>query len=326
MLGLRLHFLDFTGNIYFVRFLKKITVGILFFVSLTFGLMSNVLENADKEFQVSWGYRTGDLDWNIAGTNNIPNILSELTWSDLEIYQFNLNGSISFENHIYLKTQYSLGVVADGKNQDSDYANNNRTAEFSRSNNDVTGNNIYDIGLGLGYEFDLTNSQGTFPIQFVPLFGYSYQVMNFNIVNGFQTIPATGSFSGLNSTYRSEWSGWWAGFELRVKPIQNWELMFGYDIHKADYNAEADWNLRTDLDHPVSFENNADANGVKWNVTVDYQLNEQWFLRLMMDHQKWHSKRGTNKINFVGGNSSYAVLNEVNWESDSYNLGLGCQF
>ncbi|UCG08955.1 MAG: hypothetical protein JSV83_10030, partial [Desulfobacterales bacterium] len=43
----------------------------------------------ESEVAVGNGYRRDELDWNIAGNinGNNPNILSELTWEDLEIYQ-----------------------------------------------------------------------------------------------------------------------------------------------------------------------------------------------------------------------------------------------
>ena len=40
----------------------------------------------ETEFIMTGGYRKDNLDWNIAGdtTGNHPNILSELTWDDVE--------------------------------------------------------------------------------------------------------------------------------------------------------------------------------------------------------------------------------------------------
>ena len=50
----------------------------------------------DASLDLSAGYRVDQLDWNIAGTisGTNPNIISELTWSDLEIYQLQLDGQI----------------------------------------------------------------------------------------------------------------------------------------------------------------------------------------------------------------------------------------
>ena len=45
------------------------------------------------EFLFSLGYRSDDFDWNIAGNTilgNYVNVLSELTWRNIEIYQVKL--------------------------------------------------------------------------------------------------------------------------------------------------------------------------------------------------------------------------------------------
>jgi hypothetical protein len=48
----------------------------------------------ETEFIVTGGYRVDDLNWNIAGdiNGNNPNIISELTWDDLESYQLKFQG------------------------------------------------------------------------------------------------------------------------------------------------------------------------------------------------------------------------------------------
>ena len=59
----------------------------------------------ETEFTLSAGYRQDDLDWSIAGNDNgeNPNILSELTWEDVESYQVKLQGSAVWPNRIAVK-------------------------------------------------------------------------------------------------------------------------------------------------------------------------------------------------------------------------------
>ncbi len=87
----------------------------------------------ETDFTLSTGYRSDDLDWNIAGdiNGNNPNVLSELTWDDVESYQVKLQGSIVWPNIIALRGYANYGWVFDGDNQDSDYLGDNRTFEFS---------------------------------------------------------------------------------------------------------------------------------------------------------------------------------------------------
>ncbi len=72
-----------------------------------------------------------------------------------------------------------------------------------------------------------------------PLLGYSYHEQNLNITDGNQTIPDSGSFPGLNSSYDTEWQGPWIGFDLRFKAREiktfahRFETYFTYEYHWA---------------------------------------------------------------------------------------------
>ena len=59
----------------------------------------------ETELSVTGGYRTDDLDWNIAGdiNGNNPNIISELTWDDLESYQLKFQGRLIWPNLVAIK-------------------------------------------------------------------------------------------------------------------------------------------------------------------------------------------------------------------------------
>ena len=77
----------------------------------------------ETEFVFTGGYRRDDLDWNIAGdiNGNNPNILSELTWDDIESYQVKFQGSLVWPKIIALKGSANYGWIFDGENQDSDF-------------------------------------------------------------------------------------------------------------------------------------------------------------------------------------------------------------
>ena len=109
----------------------------------------------ETEFVFTGGYRSDDLDFNIAGdiNGNNPNIISELTWEDLESYQVKFQGSLVWPGIIALKGSANYGWIFNGKNQDSDYGGDNRTFEYSRSNNNTDDNNVWDASLAVGYPF-----------------------------------------------------------------------------------------------------------------------------------------------------------------------------
>jgi len=285
----------------------------------------------ETEFVLSNGYRKDNLDWNIAGdiNGNNPNILSELTWDDLESYQVKFQGSLVWPNIVALKGSANYGWIFDGDNQDSDFAGDNRTLEFSRSNNSTDDGNVWDASLAIGYPFRFgQNVKGTI----TPLVGYSYHEQNLTITNGNQTIPNSGPFPGLDSSYDTEWKGPWIGLDMRFKAgaiktfAHRLEPYFTYEYHWADYHAEADWNLRDDFAHPKSFEHNTNGTGYVIAAGLNIVLHRNLALNFNYDYQDWSTDDGTDKVFFADGTSVKTQLNEVNWTSWALSLGLSGHF
>jgi opacity protein-like surface antigen len=285
--------------------------------------------------QLEGGYRLDELDWTIAGTTagTNPNILSELTWEDLEIYQLKLKGNLDLEKADFLwfstvlQGSVGYGWITDGENQDSDYIGDNRTLEFSRSNNETDADTVFDWSLDLGFKFRFFNEKLTL----TPRMGYSYHEQNLNITDGVQTVdivaPVTlGPFPGLDSTYETEWSGPWAGLELEYLPTKALRLFGRFEYHWGDYEAEANWNLRTNLDHPKSFTHNADFTGTTLAIGASYALTPAWSCELNAEYLKWETDAGTDRTFFADGTVGTTRLNEVNWESRSIMLGLQYRF
>ena len=142
-----------------------------------------------KGITLDAGYRRDNLDWNIAGSNNSPNVLSELTWRDLNIFQ--VRGELAGANveHVYFRTTFDYGWVVSGENQDSDYAGDNRSLEFSRSINSVNGSKVWDVSLGMGKEFPFGAKQQH---SIIPQLGFSYHSQNLNMTDGNQVLWNTG--------------------------------------------------------------------------------------------------------------------------------------
>ena len=285
----------------------------------------------ETDFTLSTGYRVDNLDWNIAGDINgkNPNILSELTWDDIESYQVKLQGSFVWPNIIALKGYANYGWIFDGDNQDSDYLGDNRTLEFSRSNNSTDDGYMRDFSLAIGYPFRFGHQViGTI----TPLAGYSYHEQNLNISNGNQTIPDLGPFPGLDSSYDTEWEGPWIGLGLRFKAgkimslAHRFETHLIYEYHWADYHAEANWNLRDDFAHPKSFEHDADGTGWKFGAGLNFRLHHNWALNFKYEYQDWSTDSGTDRVFFADGSTATTKLNEVNWTSYTLSLGVSLSF
>ncbi len=284
-------------------------------------------EDAGMEFGV--GHRVDNLRWDIAGNTGgtNPNILSELKWQDLQITEFRLKAEKNIRP-VYLKGSFGYGAVYNGANQDSDFNGDNRTLEFSRSNNRSDSGSVWDASLGLGYRSSYLISPDGSGV--TPLLGYSFHKQNLKITDGFQTIatpgrtPPLGPFPGLDSSYESLWQGPWAGADLAYK-IGVLTLLGSIEYHfAASYKADANWNLRPDFNHPISFEHSAIGTGLKGSVGADYSINNQLSLKGYFDMERWKTGSGTDMTFFADGTSAVTRLNEVVW--DSYSIMLGIKY
>jgi hypothetical protein len=285
----------------------------------------------ETDLDVSTGYRIDDFDWNIAGdtTGNNPSVLSEWLWRDLRIFQ--AEGAIrTFMNDAFcLRASFAYGWIYNGRVQDSDFAGNNRTGEFSRSNNGADGGNTFDALAGLGYQFKIER------FRFIPLAGYSYHKQNLTLKDGFQTLsvpisgatpPPVGPISGLDSTYDATWQGPWLGFDLFIQVCERLTFSGTFEYHWADYEAKANLNLRTDLAHPTSFEHKADGTGFLVKVGAAYVLKGPWSLGLNVRYEEWSTDPGRDRAYSVHSPPADTRLNEVNWNSFAAMLSLTYRF
>ncbi|MBU0674798.1 MAG: TonB-dependent receptor [Proteobacteria bacterium] len=321
--------------------MKKLFFLVLVALSLLFLLMPHSAgaenRNLRTELTMAAGFSSGEFDWNIAGDLNgeNPKILSELSWTDLSILQVGAQGRM-----ILKKDHWKLGGVARGRlvygaivagqNQDSDYDGDNRTREFSRSNNLSDSGGVWDVTLGVGPVFFLKGE--TFTIS--PLAGFSYHSQDLRMNDGYQTIseggyaPAgyvqqpVGPFHGLDSSYLAEWEGGWLGCDLEYISSDSLKVYGGVEVHLVHYHAEADWNLRPDLNHPVSFIQESDE-AIGFREIVGVSLGEgRLRVKLEFNYERWHAQNGKDTVYFTDGSRAVTRLNEANWESLGGELGL----
>lgn len=299
-----------------------------------------------NRLMVETGYRRDELDWSIAGNlfdytqhrDVAVNVLSELTWRDLDIYQVGLSHETLFADHFFLRLAISQGTIYDGENQDSDYKGNNRTEEWSRSNNSADEGKVRDMSVATGYRFNLYKKR----ISLTPLLGYSYHEQNLVMTDGFQTVsepdtdlrlnpPDVGAFVDLDSSYDARWRGPWLGVDTSYalvlpRPFLIMTFGLGLEYHWVDYSASADWNLRSDLAHPESFEHEAAGTGfvvaAKWRCQFSFNLG----LNLRFNYQDWSTNAGTDRVYLSNGLSDETRLNEVNWTSQSLLVGVDYTF
>lgn len=286
----------------------------------------------EKRFDFSAGSRRDKIKWNIAGDINgaSPNILSELSWNDLRIFQIKADAKFIFGKRLRMEGSYGYGWIYRGDNQDSDYAGDNRTFEFSRSNNKTDDDNVSDWSAGLGYQFNLADADYLYghKVALTLLAGYSEHKQNLRITNGFQTIDTInntyGPFDGLNSTYQAGWKGPWLGTEFETAKGKFTGLL-RFEYHWADYLAEADWNLRDDFAHPVSYTHTAEGKGTIVSLGIGYNIKVNWLVYLRTDFQDWETNNGIDQTFFSDGTSADTQLNRVEWKSTAVMLGVRCR-
>lgn len=326
-------------NVIFSPITASISI-IIFFTTSFSAIAADSLDRFDMELNL--GYRVDQFDWNIAGqvdgTN--PNIISELTWDDLKIAEIKSKARVVLYNKYYpfggvAKASVNYGMVFDGDNQDSDYGTDNRTNEFSRSNNKGDDGDVWDLSAGAGLVFKSKDRKFIFS----PLFGVSYHAQNLTLRDGYQTIsepnpfdpskppPPVGPIEGLNSTYDAEWRSGWVGVDLEYQPSPTFELYGSIELHSAEYEADANWNLRDDFRHPISFEQDSrdEATGIVANFGAKVGLNN-FMLNLDLCYQEWQVEDGIDRTYFSNGTIGVTRVNEVNWESLSASVGLTTRF
>ncbi len=278
-------------------------------LAIVFLLTQTAVAGTEASFELGAAYRSDKLNWNIASNLSgtaTPNILSELTWDNLGIVQLD-TGMATELNRIVFRVDADYGWIVSGNNQDSDFNGNNRTLEFSRSNNDGGAGNVWDVSTAVGYrlgdDYFLT-----------PLAGWAIHRQNLRIRDGFQTIPATGAFAGLNSSYDAQWTAPWLGFDAGMD-MDGTRIKINFAYNFTTYSAEANWNLRSDFAHPVSFRHDATGYGIDIGADVAQKMSDAWSLDAGFKYRKYKADNGTDTTFFSAGGSSATRLNEVNWES-----------
>lgn len=266
-----------------------------------------------SEFNVGLSSRINQLNWNIAGdlSGQNPNILSELTWTDIKTVQLNLNAKTIIDNQFFATGLLSYGWIYQGANQDSDYYGDDRTGEFSRSNNNAGEGNTLDASIALGYQFIKTDAWSI-----SGLLGLSSYNQYLWITDGHQTVsivppfpypeppPVDSTFSDLNSSYITSWAGPWIGVTADCQITENLSVNGDFEYHMASYRGQGYWNLRS-----LTFYHAAQGNGINLSLGINYKSNDKWSASLSLESGNWSTGPGTDIIN--GGDMTR--LNQVNW-------------
>lgn len=283
---------------------------------------------ANPVLDLSTGYQSARLKWSIAGDSSgcCPNILSELTWRDLQALQ--LRGELGYRvrGGFHVRGALGYGLILDGENQDSDYAGDNRTGEFSRSNNASDGDDLRDASLHAEYVFTYRDPVVGGVSRIVPMLGHSYHEQNLRMTDGVQTIPDDGPFDGLDSTYQTQWWGPWLGLRLESAADRHNVIEIGLEQHWADFYAVANWNLRSTFAHPESFEHEASGRGRVLTLGYRHRTRRAFDFLFKYRIESWETGAGRDLVHFSDGSQGETRLNEVTFRAWSFNFGISRAF
>jgi Protochlamydia outer membrane protein len=289
---------------------------------------ASTADDFTTQVRLKTGYQRNDLNWTIAATNGKPNILSELQWKKIESAMLETGVTITYADSWQAEANFGYGYTVNGRNQDSDYDLNDRQGEFSRSYSISQDGSIFNISGALGYRLMLGN-KSNFALNLTPKIGYAYHTQQFGDSHAVQTIPASGNFGngGLNKTYDASWFGPWAGLNAEMLFAGRLSLQSSIAYHLAKYEGTGNWMLRGDFQHPTSFRHSANGAGIVASSSVGYLINPEWTVRLSADYQHWKARnKGIDTTYFSNGGVGETKLNQVNWNSYGFNLGIEYHF
>jgi hypothetical protein len=163
------------------------------------------------------------------------------------------------------------------------------------------------------------------------MFGYSRYFQYLKIFDGRQIIPAPASIADLDSKYDADWSGPWAGLNIRLEADDPTSVIINMEYHWADYYADANWNLRDDLAHPVSFTHSTRGHGFIVSIAVSHAVAKHWELLARMESQHWQANSGIDTLNTIDVSTgvlqpTVTRLNAVNWQSLSGGLAAAYHY
>lgn len=297
---------------------------------------SNPVDTASKDYDlkvgVDAGYRTSELKWNIAGNlaGTSPNILSELKWRQINGYEFQPKVDFTQKTGklkgLNLQASVNKSITTTGDNQDSDYAGDNRTGEFSRSNNDSDAGHAEGFSASIGYSFDFNDSHQRNLARFTALVGYAMQNQTFVMRDGVQTIPATGPYADLRSKYDMELRTPFIGAEITSNFSNIHHLKLRGQYARGTYDGTGNWNLRNDFNHPDSFKQSADGSGYSFTAEYGMQFSQHMQLTLSSTYNYFKTDSGVDTTYLANGTNASTRFNEARWRSINYMAGLNYKF
>lgn len=301
----------------------RVTCILLIYCILSTKLYSQKFPNSlNRNLWISAGIENQkeDFRWSIAGNSNgeEPNIFSELIYNPIRCFGINVASGYKIYKNIELQIRYKTLDTYSGYATDIDYDGDNRTNYIPPDKGDTLFNsdngNLQNICIDAKYTFlssrKMNLSAGI---------GYLWSREQFYLLDKAQ-IP------DLNSSYLAHWKGLQFSLITFLKITNRIEVNPNVMFIPMGYTAEADWNLKTDFKHPVSFAHK--ARGCGWNLDIGgiYHLSRNLSTSLGWLYSYWKTGYGVDKLFLENGEIPVTRMNGAFKKSSGWLLSLQYTF
>lgn len=287
-----------------------------------------------QNFSLFVGERTwltnGNSNFNIAAPGGVPNVLSELTWDDVDSTVVEFSAHALFFTRYSLSVDIGLGAISGGTLRDQDFLGNNRTMLSSDTISAADDDDLFYLNIDFGYRILRWAVRNKKPRSSVDLLlGYQHWREKYVATRTIDLFPGTRTIDpGKALTEEFTWDSLrvgaranieilpklsWGG-RLVVVPWTHFQLR---DIH----------HLRTDLRQDPSFEATADGGfGVLFDATLSYVVSRG--LSIEAGYQVWDISSGEGTItarSLILGDVR-EPLNEANSTRHGAMVGINYRF
>ncbi len=176
-------------------------------------------------------------------------------------------------------------------------------------------------------DFDLNHTVDLFV-------GYSWYENRMHLANGYKSLstqfflptPPAGPLSGLDSTSRTRWYGWRAGFRDQIRLAENFsaegKASFGPRLR---FTGEDYWNLETSLADP-GLKRSAYGMGLELSGSASWRFWKQFQLEGGYLVWKYSASSGRETYYYADGTSWQGKLNKILSSRKGFFLALSWKF
>lgn len=276
---------------------------------------------------------SGQFKWDAAADisgNEIPQVQSQHKYKKLSGIGSNLHSAVGYDFGQTSTVLFDIEIYNSSMNegtleQSNNIAGPNDTViEASRISAEINKDDITSQQFALAYSSTIKVAP---EIHYSWYLGHAEQEQNFVFSKGEQLASVDnsskplGPIAGLNSSYGSQWSGPWIGFEMWEKLGQH-TVLFRYQHYEVDFEANGDWNLEENLQHPHSFEQEADGEGGTLRIEYQYSFSDYLSVGTVYNWNRWITDKGTYTIFEADGSSESVLLDKVSWEYYTISINL----